>query len=169
MLGYQSLLGMAGFSKIVGMGNRCNVDFADLISCLIEDFDTDVIAMHIEGTDNPARLCSTARFLIMRKPIVAYKVGQSDVSDDASFSDTGSMAGNYSFYEAGFKHAGILTVSSSQELIDVAGVLSARSPLAGGKVTIVSGQAGPALAACDVCVRGGLDVAPFSPGTRKKN
>ncbi|NQU02712.1 MAG: CoA-binding protein [Syntrophaceae bacterium] len=168
MLGYQSLLGMAGFSKIVGVGNRCNVDFADLISYLTEDPDTDVIAMHIEGTDDPGRLFATARSLKVKKPIVAYKVGQSDVSDTAAFSHTGSMAGNYSFYEAGFKQAGILMVNSSQELIDAASVLGARSPLAGDKVAIISGQAGPTLAACDVCARGGLDLSPFVPNTQKK-
>jgi len=168
MLGYQSLLGMAGFSKIVGLGNRCNVDFADLISYLDQDSDTDVIAMHIEGTDNPGRIFEAARSLKGKKPIVVYKIGRADVSDRAALSHTGSIAGNYCFYEAGFKQAGILMVNSSQELIDAASILGACPPLAGDRVAIISGQAGPALAACDVCALGGLNLSPFLSETQEK-
>jgi len=168
MIGYQSLLGMAGFSKIVGVGNRCNVDFADLVSYLGQDSDTDVIAMHIEGTDNPGRIFDAARALKGKKPIVVYKVGQAQVSDKAALSHTGSIAGKYSFYEAGFKQAGVLMVNSSQELIDAASILGACPPMAGDRVAIISGQAGPALAACDVCALGGLNLAAFVSETQKK-
>ena len=82
-----------GFSKIIGVGNRCNVGFADLMEYLVEDETTDVIAMYMEGVDDPHRLMDVARSIRGRKPVVVYKVGRSEVSDKASQFHTGSLAG----------------------------------------------------------------------------
>jgi acyl-CoA synthetase (NDP forming) len=53
-----------GFSKIVGLGNRCNIDFADMIPYLMRDRDTRVIAMYMEGIDNPRRLLEVVKVRI---------------------------------------------------------------------------------------------------------
>jgi acyl-CoA synthetase (NDP forming) len=58
------------------------------------------------------------------KPIIAYKVGRSLTSDMASQFHTGSLAGKHQIYVAAFRQAGILTVGSSEELLDVAKALS---------------------------------------------
>jgi acyl-CoA synthetase (NDP forming) len=157
-----------GFSKIVGLGNRCTIDFADMIPYLMKDPATRVIAMYVEGVDNPRRLLEVAKAFRAKKPIVAYKVGLSAVSDLAAKSHTGSLAGRHEIYEGSFKQAGILTVESSLELLDAAKALSS-SPLPEGRaVAVLSGQAGPAMAACDMCEKEGLRVVPFSGETQRR-
>ena len=157
-----------GFSKIIGLGNRCNVDFADMVDYLIEDPETRVIAMYLEGIDEPRRLMAVAERARGKKPLIAYKVGRSPTSDKASQFHTGSLAGNHQIYQGAFRQAGILTVENSEELLDSAKALT-MCPLPGGnKVAVLSGQAGPGMAACDVCEMEGLLIPPFSIETQKR-
>jgi acyl-CoA synthetase (NDP forming) len=168
LIAFLSLQNRVGLSKIIGLGNRCNVDFAEMVEYLIRDDQTKVIALYMEGIDQPKRLMEVAKRGKDEKPILAYKVGRSPTSDQASQFHTGSLAGKHEVYEGAFKQAGILTVGSSEELLDAAKAL-AICPLPGGnKVAVLSGQAGPGMAACDVCEMGGLLIPPFSTETQKR-
>jgi acetyl-CoA synthetase (ADP-forming) len=168
LMAFLSLQNKVGFSKIIGLGNRCNVDFAEMVEYLIKDPQTKVIAMYMEGIDHPKRLMEVAKRGNRDKPILAYKVGRSSTSDKASQFHTGSLAGKHEIYESAFKQVGILTVESSEELLDTAKAL-AMCPLPNGnKVAVLSGQAGPGMAACDVCEMEGLLIPPFSKKTQKR-
>ena len=168
LMGFLSMQNKVGFSKIIGLGNRCNVDFAEMVEYLIKDSQTKVIAMYMEGIDHPKKLTEIAKRENGEKPLVAYKVGRSSTSDKASQFHTGSLAGKHEIYKSAFKQAGILMVGSSEELLDTAKAL-AMSPLpSGNKVAVLSGQAGPGMAACDVCEMGGLLIPPFSKETQRR-
>jgi len=168
LMAFLALQNKIGFSKIIGLGNRCNVDFAEMIEYLIKDPQTKVIAMYMEGIDHPKRLMEVAQRGNREKPILAYKVGRSSTSDKASQFHTGSLAGKHEIYEGAFKQAGILTVGSSEELLDVGKALTMCPLPAGNKVAVLSGQAGPGMAACDVCEMEGLLIPPFSRETQKR-
>ncbi|OGP73510.1 MAG: hypothetical protein A2V86_04525 [Deltaproteobacteria bacterium RBG_16_49_23] len=168
LIGFLSMKNQVGLSKIVGLGNRCNVDFWDMLEYLEEDPDTKVIAMYLEGLDEPRKLIEAAKIGNSKKPIIAYKVGRSSTGDKASQFHTGSLAGKHEIYGAAFKQAGILTVKSSEELLDTAKALSISLLPEGNRVAVLSGQAGPGMAACDVCEMEGLSVSPFSSETQKK-
>jgi len=168
LMGFLSMKNQVGMSKIIGLGNRCNVDFAEMLEYLIEDSETKVIAMYLEGIDRPRRLMEIAKRERCRKPIAAYKVGRSHTSDSASQFHTGSLAGKHEIYEGAFRQAGILTVGSTEELLDTAKALVMSSPPEGKNVAVLSGQAGPGMAACDVCEMEGLLLPPFSPATQKR-
>jgi len=168
LMAFLSLQNKVGFSKIIGLGNRCNVDFAEMVEYLIKDSQTKVIAMYMEGIDHPKRLMEVAKRGNREKPILAYKVGHSSTSDKASQFHTGSLAGKHEIYEGAFKQAGILTVGSSEELLDAAKALTMCPLPNGNKVAVLSGQAGPGMAACDVCEMEGLLIPPFSMETQKR-
>lgn len=168
LMAFLSMENRVGLSKIVGLGNRCNVDFWDMLEYLEEDPETRVIALYIEGMDDPRRLVETIKKGKHRKPVLAYKVGLSQTSDQASQFHTGSLAGKHEIYEAAFQQAGILAVRSLEELLDTAKALALSLLPEGNRVAVLSGQAGPGMAACDVCEMGGLAVFPFSPETQKK-
>ncbi len=168
LMAFLSLQDKVGFSKIIGLGNRCNVDFAEMVEYLIKDSQTKVIAMYMEGVDQPKRLMEVAKRGNREKPVLAYKVGRSSTSDKASQFHTGSLAGKHEIYESAFKQAGILTVESSEELLDTAKALTMCPLPEGNKVAVLSGQAGPGMAACDVCEMEGLLIPPFSMETQKR-
>ncbi len=168
LLAFLSMKEQLGLSKIIGLGNRCNIDFADMVGYLIDDPESEVIALYLEGIDRPRRLMETAQKARGKKAIVAYKVGRSQMSDRASQFHTGSLAGKHALYEGAFKQSGVLTVGSSEELLDASKAL-ALCPLPKGKhVAVLSGQAGPGMAACDVCEEKGLLLSPFSEETQRR-
>jgi|YNPNPStandDraft_1061719.scaffolds.fasta_scaffold00450_9 acyl-CoA synthetase (NDP forming) len=168
LLAFLAMRSGVGFSKIVGLGNRCNVDFGDLLRYLQGDPATKVVALYMEGIDDPRPMMAEARSCTGSKPVIAYKVGASTVGDPASLSHTGSMAGHHGVYRGAFRQAGILAVDGAEEFLDAAKAL-AMCPLPEGPgVAVITGQAGPAMAACDVCEREGLRIVRFSPETRKK-
>jgi acetyl-CoA synthetase (ADP-forming) len=166
LCGFRSLDQKVGFSKIVGLGNRCNVDFPEMVDYLADDPDTRVIALYIEGMDNPRRLVMAAKKA--KKPIIAYKAGRSERGDDASRFHTGSLAGSYKFYQGAFRQAGILQVGDTEELLDAAKALDNLPPLNGNRVAILSSQAGPGMIACDAAEAQGLTLPSFTPSTQDR-
>jgi len=168
LMAFISMRSNTGFSKIIGLGNRCNVDFGEMVEYLIEDPETKVIAMYMEGMDHPRRLMDLAERARGEKPILCYKVGRSSTGDKASQFHTGSLAGKHEIYEGAFRQAGILAVRSSEELLDTAKVLAISSLPEGNNVAVLSGQAGPGMAVCDVCEMEGLSLPPFSDETQKR-
>lgn len=168
LIGPLSLTENVGFSKLMSLGNRCNVDFADMLEYLVDDTDTKVIMIYIEGVDDARRLLEVLRRVAKRKPIVALKAGRSQIGNKAAYSHTGSLAGRYEIYSAAFKQAGVIAVDSSMELLAVAKALSLCPLPAGNRVAVLSGQAGPGMIASDLCLERGLILANFSAETRKK-
>lgn len=162
IIGYLSMQNNVGLGKIMGLGNRCNIDFADALDYLMQDPDTGIIAMYMEGMDNPRQLIKVARRYHGKKPMVVLKSGRSALSDKASFSHTGSLAGSPEIYKAGFRQAGILCVDSLEDLVDTVKILSSASLRDNGNLAIVSGQAGPAMIACDMWESKGLSILPFN-------
>jgi len=167
LMGFMAMEREVGMSKIVGLGNRLNVDFADMYSYLMSDPDTTVIALYLEGLDDPRKLMEAAKEHRGRKPVVAYKTGRAGSGDRASLSHTGSMAGRHEIYEGALKQAGILPLESAESLLDTARALAMCPLPKGSRVAILSGQAGPGMAACDLCEAHGLEVAVFQPGTQR--
>lgn len=168
LMGFLSLQQKVGMSKIIGLGNRCNLDFAQTAEYLLHDDQTKVIALYMEGIDFPKRMMEVAKGGNRRKPILAYKVGRSSTSDKASQFHTGSLAGKHEIYKSAFRQAGILAVTSSEELLDTAKALAMCPLPEGDRVAVLSGQAGPGMAACDICEMEGLRIPSFSVETQKR-
>ncbi len=167
LLGFMAMRQNAGFSKIVGLGNHLNVDFSEMVSYLMDDPDTRALALYIEGMDRPGRFMEEMKKTRFTKPVVAYKTGSSRIGNQASVSHTGSLAGRHEIYQGAFKQAGVLFVESAEMLLDAAHAL-AHCPLPRGKkIAILTGQAGPGMAAADVCESGGLEIACFHAKTQR--
>ena len=168
LLGFMAMRMDMGFSKIIGLGNRLNVDFPQVLEYLVDDVETEVIVLYVEGIDDPAALLGPARKLIGRKPIIAYKTGKGTIGNQACLSHTGSMAGRHEIYTGALNQAGVLTVDDTQALLDTARALvSCPVPQVRG-VAVLSGQAGPAMAACDLCEDQGLEIVRFTEKTQEE-
>jgi acyl-CoA synthetase (NDP forming) len=124
--------------------------------------------MYMEGVDDPHRLMEVARSIRGRKPVLVYKVGRSEVSDRASQFHTGSLAGQYKVYQGAFRQTGMLAVTSLEELLDTAKALDSCPVPEGNRAAVLSGQAGPGMAACDVCEEKGLVLTTFSEETQER-
>jgi acetate---CoA ligase (ADP-forming) len=81
-----------GFSKVVSLGNKADLDELDFIQFLENDPETSVIALYLEGYKRAEKL---VKFLAgSKKPVVIIKAGKSEKAKQAISSHTGSVAGN---------------------------------------------------------------------------
>ncbi|MFC6873033.1 acetate--CoA ligase family protein [Halobellus marinus] len=165
VLAFQSRRQNRGVSAEVGLGNRANVGFAEAIEYFDSDDRTDAIVLHVEGTDDGRGLLEACRE--SETPVVAYKVGQSDVGDFAE-SHTGALTGDHELYTAGFAQYGVPTVDATDELLDAAAALGNSPAPDGPNVGVVTAQAGPGIIITDRIQRAGGRLPELSPETQEQ-
>ncbi len=158
-----------GFRITVSVGNEVALGIADFIRALAQDDGTKVIAVYTEGlSDPPAFVEALAHARRCGKPVVVLKGGATEASGRAALAHTGRLAGQDRTYEAIFREHAVIRVHSTEELLDVCLQLASMRPgqwPAGERVLISSFGGGSGVLATDQCVRVGLQVPAFDPGT----
>lgn len=152
-----------------GLGNAVDVGFPDLLDYLSQDDATAAVGLHVEGVSDGPALVEALRRTAARKPVVAFKVGRSDVSEFAR-SHTGAMTGSYALTRAALRQAGAVVVDSLEEMVAALTALRAvRLPadLEPG-VGLVTGQAGPGLVVADSLGGRGIVLPRLSTTTRDR-
>ncbi|MBI5905365.1 MAG: acetate--CoA ligase family protein [Deltaproteobacteria bacterium] len=149
-----------GFSAFVSMGNRSDVDEADLIAFFAEDPHTRVIALYIEGVRDAAKFLSAVR--ACPKPVVIFKAGRTERGRKAAESHTRSLAGRDEVYDAVFRQSGVHRAATLEELYDFSKALAYLPPPEGPNTLIVTSSGGSAIIATDVAEEEGLRVTPLS-------
>jgi 4-hydroxybutyrate---CoA ligase (ADP-forming) len=152
-----------GFSKVISMGNKVDMDESDVLELLAEDEDTRVILMYLEDVRNARRFMEIAKEITTnkKKPIIVLKSGRTAEGAKAAASHTGALGGSDANYEAAFAQCGVIRVDTMGELFDLATAFS-KQPLPDGDVVIVSNAGGPAIISTDACSRYGLKMADIS-------
>jgi 4-hydroxybutyryl-CoA synthetase (ADP-forming) len=152
-----------GFSKVISMGNKVDMDESDVLELLAEDEDTRVIVMYLEDIRNGRRFMEIAKKITTekKKPIIVLKAGRTAEGAKAAASHTGALGGSDANYEAAFAQCGVIRVDTMGELFDLATSFSKQS-IPDGNVVIVSNAGGPAIISTDACSRYGLKMADIS-------
>lgn len=134
-----------GLSAVVMTGNEADLTLGDMVEMVVEDPNTDVIALYSEGVRRPDVLTAALeKARLARKPVVMMKVGRSAVGGAAAQSHTASIAGDDRVFAAVMAELGVLRVDTTEQMLDVArlakrGIYPADNTL--GVIT-VSGGAG---------------------------
>ena len=148
-----------GFSAFVSMGNRIDVDEADLIEFFGADPSTKVITLYIEGVKDAQKFLAAAR--ACRKPIVIFKAGRTAQGRKAAESHTRSLAGKDEIYDAVFRQFKIHRARSLEELYDFSKALAYVPAPAGPRMLIVTSSGGSAIIATDVAADNGFRFSPL--------
>jgi len=154
-----------GFSAFISLGNGADVDFGDLLDYFCHDPHTSAILLYVESITSARKFMSAARGAARNKPVIVVKSGRRPEGAKAAASHTGRLAGADEVYDAAFRRAGMLRVTTTRELFDAAETLARMKPLAGERLAIVSNGGGPAVLATDALVSGGGELATLAPGT----
>ncbi len=150
-----------GFSAFVSMGNRSDVDEADLIAYFTDDPNVKVVAVYIEGVKDAGKFLSAVRKC--RKPIVIFKAGRTEQGRKAAESHTRSLAGKDEIYDAVFRQFGVHRASTLEELYDFSKALAYLPPPEGPNMLIVTSSGGSAIIATDVAEEEGFRVSSLPP------
>lgn len=150
-----------GFSAFVSMGNRADVDEAELIEYFSEDPNTKVITLYIEGVKSPEQFQRSLQNC--GKPVVVFKAGRTARGKIAAESHTKSLAGRDEIYNALFKRYGVVRALDIEELYDYSKALAYLPEPKGNRMLIVTSSGGAAIIAIDAAEELGFLVDPIKP------
>jgi len=156
-----------GFSKLVSIGNKADVNELTMIRALGEDDDTKVIAGYLETIADGDAFVRQAERISREKPILLLKAGFTEAGARAASSHTGRLAESETAYECVFERAGVVRCESIKDQFDFARAF-AYQPLPGGpRVAVIANAGGAGIMATDAIERVGLELAQFTPETKK--
>jgi len=157
-----------GFSKLVSIGNKADIDELDMITALGDDDDTTVIAGYLESITDGNEFVRQAEKVSQSKPILVMKSGGTRAGSKAASSHTGSLTGAETAYEAVFERAGIVRCNSITEQFDYAQAFAYQPLPNGSKVAVITNAGGPGIMAADAIERQGLVFAKPTEDTVTK-
>jgi acetyltransferase len=154
-----------GFSHVVSLGDKADVDFGDMLDYLAADPHTRAILMYTEGVTHGRKFMSAARAAARIKPVLTLKAGRSLAGARAAASHTGVLAGADAVYDAAFRRAGMLRVQTMAELFDAAETLALTREQVGDRLAILTNSGGAGLLATDALIAAGGRLAELAPAT----
>ena len=149
MLDQADRLGL-GVSTFVSLGDRGDLSGNDFLQFWYDDPVTEVVLMYTETFGNPRKFARVARRFSLRKPIVAVKTGGDRDATDALY-----------------EQAGVIRVSTVNEMFDIGRVLATQPRPRGPRVAIVTNATSPAaLARAGFAAAGLVEAAVVDLGHR---
>jgi acetyl coenzyme A synthetase (ADP forming)-like protein len=147
-----------GLSTMISVGNKADINEADLLQYLMGSDTTKVILMYIEGVKEGEELVTVLSEATRLKPVVVIKSGRSKRGAMAAASHTGSLAGQDEVFDAIMKQCGVLRAESLEEAFNWCKFL-ASAPLPTGDATvIITNGGGLGVMATDACEKYGVNL-----------
>jgi len=157
------------FRQMVTTGNEIGVSTLDFIDYYIRDPGTEIIAGYIEGLKDAGRLLEVGnRALDAKKPILMWKVGNTEQGQLAARSHTANLGGEMALYKAAFRQSGILQVEDIQDLVDYGRAFGCGRLPKGNRLAIITISGGAGILMTDECIARGMRVPKLAPQTTEK-
>jgi acetyltransferase len=157
MVGKAAVEGV-GLSAIVSMGNKSDLTEADILDYLVDQDETRVILLYIEGVQQGEQLVRALKTTTLRKPVIVIKSGRSKRGAMAAASHTGSLAGADEVFDAVMKQCGVLRAETIQEAFQWSQFLADAPKPCGRNTVIVTNGGGVGVMATDAAEKFGVDL-----------
>lgn len=164
-----ALLSRAGarglaFAKIVSVGNECDLGVGEIAEIMVEDDATRLLLLFLETfRDAPSLARAARRAHVLGKPVIAYKLGRSDLGRRIAVSHTGAMVGGDELADAFFREHGILRVDTLDGLIELPRLVLGRGPPRSRRLAVMTSTGGGAAMVVDRLGSLGIAVVPPPP------
>lgn len=158
------------FSYNISAGNGKIVQMEDYMDFLVDDEDTKVVSIYIEGVKNADKFAAVLKKAAeKRKPVVILKAGRSAKGGAIAASHTGSLSGSDASFDTVLKKFGAIRVDDLEELIAMSLMLSTMKRMP-EKATFASmNLSGGETGICaDVGSLNGIEYPDFTEETLKK-
>ena len=107
------------FSYAVSSGNEVDLDLVDYLSFLVDDPETRIIALMIEGIRRPNEFMAVAAQALARnKPVLVVKIGRSERAKRQAISHTGALAGSDEVFNAVCHRLGLVRCPTLEDLTE---------------------------------------------------
>lgn len=154
------------FAAIASTGNEADLTLADYVDYMADRNDVEVICAYVEGIDDPSEFLAAAeRAICGGTPVMAVKIGRSDVAEAATLSHTGSLTGSDDAWDAAFDQVGIERVPDVPDLIGRASAHAAFDPPTSNRICVASTSGGLASLLADLADERGLSLPQLPADT----
>ena len=156
-----------GFSYVASTGNEVDLHTLDFMEYMLESPDTKMMISYIEGIKGGKQFARLSRRAMdLAKPIVALKVGRSEIGQKAASSHTASLTGSDAVTDAFFRQTGIIRADDIEDMIDVAALMQRIPALPKGNgLGIITTSGGAGILVADEASDMGLDIPDLGPET----
>ncbi|MEE8110909.1 MAG: CoA-binding protein, partial [bacterium] len=114
-----------GFSYVISTGNEADVTIDEYVRFLVNDPQTDSIALFLEGVRSPQGFLAALDLArVAGKPVVVLKAGRSSAGRRATLAHTGSLSGAERVFRGLFEQKGVIQVSDMDEQLATLSLLS---------------------------------------------
>ena len=154
---------------MISVGNQAVLTVSDYIAALISDPRIKAIGIHIESVDDVERFSEAAVAAHARRvPLVALKVGSSELGARAALSHTSSLVGDDTLYDALFDRLHIARVQTLPELLETLKLLAVTGPVPGRGIASISCSGGEAALVADTAQALGMIMPSFNADQERR-
>lgn len=158
-----------GFNYVVSTGNEADLTALDWIADLIERPDVEIVVAFIEGIKDGRQLLQIGeRAIELGKPVLVWKVGNTEIGRKAATSHTARMTAGYELFRAAFRQGGFIEIRDVDDLIDIAKAFRIRKLPAGNRVAVLTLSGGAGVLLADRCIEHGLQLPSLTEETAAK-
>ena len=158
-----------GVARVVGIGNKVDVDESDVLEYYASDPETKSIFVYLESFKSPKRFFEIARETTRRKPIILLKGGSTDFGSRAAGAHTAALASDDRIIDGALKQAGITRIYKYSLLIHAAKALSVMPLPRGNGVSFMAPSGAMLVAMTDMCQKfWNLEVPALEESNRRR-
>jgi acetyl coenzyme A synthetase (ADP forming)-like protein len=155
-----------GFSHLLSIGNKSDIDENDLVKSWLEDSNVKVIGAYLEDVKAGRDLGEIYRQAGVNKPLIIFKPGESAESRNAISSHTGSLAGAFEAFETAMNQSGISVAKDVDHMFNLLMSYSWSKLPEGNRIAIITNAGGPGVIATDFIIKNNLKLAALSEQTK---
>ncbi|MEE8337724.1 MAG: CoA-binding protein [Dehalococcoidia bacterium] len=149
-------------TRSISIGNALVINEADYLEYLIDDDDTKVIVMYLEGAKDGRRLFELLRSVRGKKPVVLWRGGHARAGARAIHSHTASLASSGEVWAGLFQQTGVIPAGTADEVIDTVSALVNTTPSSKRNLALIAMTGGQSVAISDQFERAGFEVPELS-------
>lgn len=156
----------ASLSHFVSCGNEADLQLLDYAEYLVEDPAVDVFALILDAVEDGPRFRRFAqRAREVGKPVLAMKLGNSELAREATLAHSSRLSGSKAVYDAVFHDDGVVLVPTLESLMITAGLASVGRSTDRSGIVVSSPSGGGAISLTDALNRQGVELAPLDEAT----
>ncbi|MBW1789598.1 MAG: CoA-binding protein [Deltaproteobacteria bacterium] len=158
-----------GVARVVGLGNKVDLDESDILAYLGDDPETHAICVYLESIKRPGLFLDTARRVTKKKPVILLKGGTTQEGAQAAVAHTAAMASDDRVLDGALKQAGVVRVFDYSHLFLAAKAMAVMPLPRGNRVSFMAPSGAMLVVLTDLCQqRFGLEVPQVEERTRQR-
>jgi len=158
-----------GVARVVGFGNKVDVDESEVLEYYADDPETKAIFVYLESFKRPKRFLEIAREVTRKKPVILLKGGSTTEGAQAAVAHTAAMAAEDRLIDGALKQAGIVRVYKYSHLFLAAKALACMPLPKGNRVSFSAPSGAMLVVLTDLCRQfWSLEVPKVEETTRRR-